>query len=1551
MNIKVKYLFKLLLMSMAMFATAGTIQAATVDVRVSNGNDDAEQYVSSGNMNRGSTDLEFVNDGGDQIVGIRFRYVQVPKGSTINNVYIEFEVDETDNGATNLVIAGEDADWAKRFSSINSDISNRTPTTALVLWNGIGAWNFVNEKKQTPDLSTVVQEIVNREGWSMGNPMAFLITGSGKRVAESYNGESSNAPLLHIDYTPPANAVDVRTSASSDDAEERGDGSMYLDSTDLEMITDGTDQNVGLRFQGIQVPAGVSITNAYIEFAVDETSSGATNLTFNAEDIDDGTTFGSSDFDISSRTKTSSSVEWNTIPSWSLEGEKHRSPDLSAIVQEVIGRGGWTSGNDMNIIITGSGQRIAEAWDGDANAAPQLRIEYLIGNFPYITVDVASSENVYLGAVVYDGFDATADSIIITNSGNDTLNYSISDDAAWLSLSPTSGILAGGASTTINITYSSSTLSVGTYPATVTITDTNATNSPFEIPVSLEVQAIPVSSSCSALPVYIENKVAPAVLLLLDVSSSMNAMMPVSDPASNPQTPDIATAVKEIVDRASWVSGNAISFIITGTSGSLRRAYSFNGNSGSAPLLHVEYTDGATSGTFEARVIDGDDDGEQSGSSVGLTSSDLELINDGSDQTIGIRFRNVTIPNGATITNAYIEFTAKDAGSNSTSLVIKGEDTDNSLVFTTSANNITSRTTTTASIAWNNVPAWDAPTMMSRIEIGKAAISDIVKNQNIDWGYGTWAFSGYDVAQNFTKVHLGTKTHDAAHQMALQTAISSTVATSGTPLGPSLAAAINYFAGSKADEFGDLYNGISCQDKFLIDVTDGMGYSPYTDLNIMANNTTTLCDEKVTPVAVGFGLSNAVQLQTMSEIANERGNEFDDDSLFALHNEDVNGKGEPFLANNATELATTLSSIVSAIEGRYTGSAPAPTTSADDDTKTTVIVAEFSADGWTGDLKALQYNSISKKWDTEVWSASAQMPASRAIYTGDGSGNQILYTDSLLANDNFLCKNIGDIINSSPIIVKKPAFYYNFDNYPTFKNGNKNRDPMVYVGSNDGMLHGFLFDDTSNGVAGEEMWGFVPYSMQSKLNQANTPAFDMCDADDYCHMYFVDGSPIVADIYAGSAWKTILISGLREGGESYFAIDVTSGIAMGTTGGASYLWEFTDTELGESWGETTIQRVDYGSGKAWAAFMGSGYVSSLLQPNKSAYLFGIQAYDAEPLWVDGSSNPINKIQLSSTQVNDALASPLAIDVDGGASAVVNNIYVGNLHGTMYRVNNIGRGETPAVTTLLDLNDTNNQIRAKAGFAYEDSPGKIRIYFGTGKYEVAADKFSTARQYFFGLKENAAYDIQYIKPSGLSSLTITANTTNTVSSSGDPVIVGLDSYTVSDEANNPYYDFRLIRGLNANKESFALRFHKASGSSASERYLTEPVVVGGVVLFTTFTPISDPCSGGGQTWIYALDYETGLTPTTPVFDINNDGYVNDLDRINVDLNNDGDFDDAGEQGIVPPIISDKTLTGLASRPRVFGDSLFITTTNGGLSEMKVEFPSGGIRLDSWRGGGI
>ena len=67
-------------------------------------------------------------------------------------------------------------------------------------WTSVGAAGL---DQRTPDISGIIQEIVDREDWSAGSSMAIFVTGSGKRTAESYNGDSSGAALLHIEFVPP----------------------------------------------------------------------------------------------------------------------------------------------------------------------------------------------------------------------------------------------------------------------------------------------------------------------------------------------------------------------------------------------------------------------------------------------------------------------------------------------------------------------------------------------------------------------------------------------------------------------------------------------------------------------------------------------------------------------------------------------------------------------------------------------------------------------------------------------------------------------------------------------------------------------------------------------------------------------------------------------------------------------------------------------------------------------------------------------------------------------------------------------------------------------------------------------------------------------------------------------------------------------------------------------------------------------------------------------------------------------------------------------------
>jgi DNA-binding beta-propeller fold protein YncE len=176
---------------------------------------------------------------------------------------------------------------------------------------------------------------------------------------------------------PPSPTGDIRITSSSDDAEEAADGSVSRSSSDLELIDDGGAQTVGLRFPGLAIPAGATITNAYIQFVADESQSESTNLSIRAQAAGDAATFGSADFNISSRLRTIASVPWSPA-AWSSGevGSDTRTPDLTSVVQEIVSRPNWQSGNAIAFIITGSGHRTAESKDGSSSKAPLLHYEY-----------------------------------------------------------------------------------------------------------------------------------------------------------------------------------------------------------------------------------------------------------------------------------------------------------------------------------------------------------------------------------------------------------------------------------------------------------------------------------------------------------------------------------------------------------------------------------------------------------------------------------------------------------------------------------------------------------------------------------------------------------------------------------------------------------------------------------------------------------------------------------------------------------------------------------------------------------------------------------------------------------------------------------------------------------------------------------------------------------------------------------------------------------------------------------------------------------------------
>jgi hypothetical protein len=184
-------------------SSGGIVQ--TVLAQVASSADDSEEKAESGATSLDSSDLELIEHEGDyQIVGVRFGGVAIPAGATIVDAYIEFVADQKDSDPASLTFYGEATDDAPPFEDDNSDISTRSLTTASVIWSDIPPWTVVHEAHRTPDLSPIVQEIVNRRGWKSGNAMAFIISGTGSRTAEAYDGEPVLAPKLVIRYQVPA---------------------------------------------------------------------------------------------------------------------------------------------------------------------------------------------------------------------------------------------------------------------------------------------------------------------------------------------------------------------------------------------------------------------------------------------------------------------------------------------------------------------------------------------------------------------------------------------------------------------------------------------------------------------------------------------------------------------------------------------------------------------------------------------------------------------------------------------------------------------------------------------------------------------------------------------------------------------------------------------------------------------------------------------------------------------------------------------------------------------------------------------------------------------------------------------------------------------------------------------------------------------------------------------------------------------------------------------------------------------------------------------------
>jgi len=610
-------------------------------------------------------------------------------------------------------------------------------------------------------------------------------------------------------------------------------------------------------------------------------------------------------------------------------------------------------------------------------------------------------------------------------------------------------------------------------------------------------------------------------------------------------------------------------------------------------------------------------------------------------------------------------------------------------------------------------------------------------------------------------------------------------------------------------------------------------------------------------------------------------------------------------ANNLTSLNSTFNSIFSSIIAQSGAAAAVAMTSGSVVAGGKIYQGQFNSADWSGDLIAYNtdattgavttvawragtvlnsqnYDSgrriITYKPSTESgipfrWPANPASPGSNELDTSqttalttnpslsltnasDTGANRLNYLRGQTGINGFrprLISVLGDVVNSAPSYVGAPAFNYpdNLESasYYTFRSNNSTRTPMLYVGANDGMLHGF------DAATGQEKLAYVPSKVYPNLAQLTST--------NYSHRYYVDGSPTVVDTFYSGAWHTTLVASLGAGGQGLYALDVTSPSTFSEANANSIVkWEYSDPDLGYVFGQPSIVKLNTG---AWAAVFSNGYNNSVADGSASttgyAYLYIV---DIE------TGDLIKKIstKAGSVATPNALATPTLVDRDGDGK--VDYAYAGDLQGNMWKFdlcdannqdvcasNANGWGVAYGTSTspeplfaAMDSSSNPQPITSAVEVTRHFSGDGFQLYFGTGKYLENGDIATTGTQTFYSVWDIATSPSTISGRSELQQQTITTTTT-----------VSGKEYRTSSSNSVDWVD--PVSGTGT------MRGWYMDLPESGERVVSDPALYSSRILFTTLIPDASTCSGGGTGWLMELDSVTGAALGGPTFDVDGD----------------------------------------------------------------------------------
>jgi type IV pilus assembly protein PilY1 len=430
---------------------------------------------------------------------------------------------------------------------------------------------------------------------------------------------------------------------------------------------------------------------------------------------------------------------------------------------------------------------------------------------------------------------------------------------------------------------------------------------------------------------------------------------------------------------------------------------------------------------------------------------------------------------------------------------------------------------------------------------------------------------------------------------------------------------------------------------------------------------------------------------------------------------------------------------------------------------------------------------------------------------------------------------LGDIVYSAPLYIQAPVGLSQTASYLAFVQANKNRQAMMYVGANDGMLHAF------NATTGNEQWAYVPAGVFNNLIKLVNPYYNEQ------HQFYVNASPQAYDVQfgVGGPWHTLLIGGVGAGGNDIYGIDVTNPTSAANENqlATQVLWDYTDVDMGYSYSNPAAQQVAAG----WLVFFGNGYDS----PQGKPFLYAINPQ---------TGALVRKIDLCGAVpgicnlgVTNGLSSVSVVNSGGQLSGIANLVYAGDLQGNLWRidVSNMAPGSWQ-VSVMFQATDSSAGLpqpitvtpAVSLNPKYPSLLGTM-VYFGTGQLLTVADLTNNQTQTVYGI-----YDPPNPYPTPINRTALVAQTL----SMGPLASTGQATRTITGNAVT----------LPGNKGWDVDLNLPTSGTLSAERDVTDPQLIAGGVLLTSYQPSTSQCTLGGGAYLLDFNFATGGTFTTAQF---------------------------------------------------------------------------------------